>query len=555
MMRRSVRNHASVARWLLHSRFFTVASTFSTNDAVAPTRSAISQVGPFCPTSPRGPSLAQRRVDVNTILCWKGAIQFCRFHAAVADHEEAAHDIERIKRRLRTTKDYLRAMHRMLRDQSYSQVIYLYEDMQSNKVQIDAAIYTAVMKAYSRMKNHGMVKGMFDQIVAAGVKPDKFLVNTLIFSYYHTSDIEAAFEVFHKMPEYGIPPDPVTYRSLMIVCGKAKDVARARETFNEMREKLEQIDARSVNAMLDVYAENVDTANGEAYLQECKNLIEMMNSMEIKVGAFIYLTMIKLCSKIGKTDEVVTYLQKCLDDDTPLNLAAFDTIFDSLATLELMDEELETHLLSCFSRMQELDLRPSSVTFKHIMEFYETRGDVSKAFGFFAKLEQMGRSADCFSIQLEIIERLLESGAYSREEALTKMASVLDKMKLFGVSLTYSGHLTRFAICRKASDVERAFECWNEYGTGGRVPSVKMAESMVQLTLNHDRVDDAVNLVRFMQKEKEIQPTEGTYEAILAYCAGKSDMKNAKTVLEYMKGAKVQPNEVIRGHIDALQLA
>ena len=558
MMRRFARNHADVTRWLLHSRFFAVASTLSVNDTITPTRSAISRVSPLCPTPSRSPSFTKERTDVKTVRYWSRAMQFRGFHATVAEQRDPEEVMEAIIRQLKSTDDYARVMRRLSRDQSYSRVVDLYEDMKSCGVEINASAYTALMKAHSRMGNPDKVKSIFEEAVEKGVTPDKWMINTLIYTYSNTGDMEAAFDILHKMPEYGVQPDSVTYRSLINVCGKGKDVDRARKTFDEMLEKFKW-DTRTINSMIEVYAENADSDTGEAYLQESKNLVKMLKSKRLKIDAFTYVHMIKLCSKLGKSDEAMDYFQLALGDDLQLSISSFDIIFQCMADMKLTDEEVENLLVLCIQRMKKLDIRPSYLTFNNIMKLCEARGDVSKAFGLFTKLTEgeladTGRSAECFSVQVKIIERMLDSGAYSREEALIKMDTVLERMKMFGISLMLAGYRARFNICLKTSDVERAFECWNDYAKGNRVPSATMTESMIRLTLDHDRVDDAVKLVKFMQKDKNIPPTEGTYEAIFAYCAEKNDAENAKTVLKFMKEKQVKASKVIQGHVDALEL-
>ena len=561
-MRRSARNYADVTRWLLRSRFCAVVPTVSADVAVVPTRPAISPAGPLCPSSPRCPSFAQKRVDAKRVLCWTGGMQLRKFHAAIGEHLDVDDFLCKKPRRLKRRADYNSKMRRLLREDSYTRVLDLFEEMKTLGIKVDVTHCTAAMKAHSWMNNVDMVKRVFNESMTSGIKPDKFMFNTLIYAYSNTGEVDAAFETFHKMQkDYSIPPNLVTYRSLITVCGKGKDVDRARETFKQMIEKYGLEDVRNFNVMLEVFAENADRDTGEAYLQECKELMAAMKSKRVKPDAFTYVPLIKLCGKLGLSDEAVGYLKKSVSGNVELTVPSFDFVIRSLMGLELTEEVLETHVVNCFNRMAELNLKPSHFAFESIVDLYEARGDLSKALKFLENLSTTnthsaaGRSGESFAAQLEIVQRLWDCGRYSQGEALAKVHEIKKTMKDMRLNLSNRGYRTWFTMCLKASDVEHAFECWTDFTKGSRWPSASMTQSMIRLALDHDRVNDAVRVLKFVQNEKEIMPTEGTYEAILAYCAGESDTENAKTVFECMKEAKVKPNEAIQKHLGTLQLA
>ena len=560
-MRRSVRNYASVGRWFFRSRFFAVVPTLPDTDGVPPARSAVSPIGSFYPASRRYPSPMPKRVDVKTALCWTGATQRRGFHDALEEHQEVDDDFMRKKYRpLKHTGDYIRAMQRLIRDRSYSRILDLFEKMKSGGVPMALTVYVSVMKAYSRMSNVDMVKQVFDEALTSGLKLEEFLFNTLIYAYTNTGDVHAAFEILDQMQkDYKIPPDHATYRALINVCNKGKDVDRAKETFDEMVQKFGG-NARDFNAMLEVYAENADSDTGEAYLEECKKLMASTKSKEMSHKAFVYAPLIKLSGKLGRLDEALGYLKESVSSDVEPTLESFDFVFRSLTDLELTEEELETHLVYCLDRMMELKMKPTFVTFRTIAQIYEKKGDVGKALGFLAKLpgkhiRDAGSNGEIFAAQLEIVQRLWENGTYSQDEALTKLSEVVKTMKTLQVSLSFHGYRTWFIMCLKASDVERALECWNDFTGQGRWTSSGMAQSMLRLLLDHDRLDDAVQVMKIaVQKEKEITNKEALYETVLTYCVEKSDMENAKMVYDYMKEEKVEANEAIQKHLSALQL-
>ena len=563
-MRRSARNYADVARWFFRSRFFAVAPSLSANVAVAPAGSAISPAGPLCPSTLRCPSLTQRRVDVKTAMYWTGTMQLRGFHAPVEEHSPVNDFLPTKSYRLKNTAGYIRAMSSLMRKRSYSRILNLFEEMKTRGINVDGTIYTAVMKAHSRMNNVDMVKRVFDESMTSGIKPEAFLFNTLIFAYANTGEVEAAFEAFHRMQnDHDILPNPVTYRSLIKVCGGGNDVSRARETFNKTIEKFGVKDVRNFNVLFEVYAENADSDTGEAYLQECKDLLASMKSKGIRPQAFTYAPLIKLCGKLGRSDEALAYMKESVGRDAEVTSASFESGFRSLPDLQLTDEELETHVVYCFDRMKELDIKPTHFTFGAIINLYEARGDVSKALEFLMKLSKgskdiVGLCRENFAAQLKIIQRLWDCGRLSQEEALAKASEVLETMKSLRVSLSNGGYRTWFAMCFKASDVERAIGCWNDLTGRNRHPSAGLIQFMIQLALDHDRVNDAVRVLEFVQKVvrngNENMSIEDAYEAILAHCAEESDTENAKTVFECMKKAKVKPNEAIQKHLGTLQL-
>ena len=563
-MRRSARNYASVGRWLFHSRFVAVVPTLPDTDGVPPARSAVSPIGSFYPASRRCPSPMPKSVDVKTALCWTGVTQRRGFHDALEEHQEVDDDFMRKKYRLpKLTASYGREIRRLSRFRSYSHILDLFGEMKSLGVLIDRTIYLDVMIACIRMNNVDMAKRVFDDILASRLKPDRLLFNTIIHAYANTGDVDAAFEIFHQMQKnYKIPPDPVTYRSLISVCSKGKDVNRAKETFDELVTKFGE-HLRGFNSMLAVYAENVDSATGAMYLEECKLIVSSMKSKKMKPDAFTYLPLIKLFGKLGRSNEALGYLKKSVRDNRTHTRPSFDFLIQTLADVELTDNELETCIAYCLDRMKELKLKPNSITFRSIIHLFEQKGNLTTALSLLSKLpgkdiDDIGRNGENFAAQLEIVQRLWENGTYSQEEAMKKVSEVVSPMRSSGILLSDRGYRIWFAMCLKASDVKCALQCWNGFTSKNYWPSVSMTDSMIRLALDHDRVDSAVQVLKAvriaMQRNEEITPTEGPYETVMAYCARKGDAKNAKTVYNYMKEAKVEPNEAIQEHLRALQL-
>ena len=561
-MRRSARNYASVGRWLFRSRFFAVVPTLPDTDGVPPARSAVSPIGSFYPASRRCPSPMPKSVDVKTALCWTGATHLRWFHVvSEKQHPEMDNIMPEKYRLLKRTSDYVREMRQLIRDRSYSRILDLFEDMKSRSIPFDVAVCMLVIKAYLRMNNVDMVKRVLDDIMASRLKLDKReLFNSIIRDCENTGDVDAAFKLYRQMQKDDrILPDSATYRSLINVCRRGKDVNRARKVFNEMVKKV-GAKVGGFNAMMEVYVENVDSDTGEAYLRECKYLLSLIKSKKIQLHADTYLYLVKLSGKLGRLDEALGYLKKSVSSDLGPSLATFDSIFRSLVDLEMTEEELETHLVYCLDRMKELKLKPTFVTFRSIMQLYEKKGDVGKALGFLAKLPRKhihdaDSNGEIFAAQLEIVERLWENGTYSQDEALTKLSETVKTMKTLQVLLSYRGYRTWLTMCLKASDVERALECYNDYVTGFRWPSADITQSMIRLVLDHDRVDDAVLVLKkAVQKDKKVTNKKGFYEAVLAYCDAKNDTENAKKVYGCMKEEKVKPNEAIQEHLRALKL-
>ena len=477
------------------------------------------------------------------------------FHAALEERVEANDSIKKKKGKLATAADYSRAMERLMRNRSYPRILDLFEEMKSNGVTIDVRIYTAVMKAHSRMHNMDMVKRIFDDVITSGLEPNIYLFNTLIDAYTNTGEIDAAFEAFHKMQkDYKILPDPMSYRSLITVCGKGKDVNRAREIFDEMNEKFGG-DVRGYNAMLSIYSRNGDS---EAFLKECNDLVASMKEKRIKPQVLTYVPLIKLCAKLGRSKEALDYLKESVGDGVERDLCAFNSVLLSLLDLELTDEELETHIIYCLNQTKKLKFKPLHTIFGGIIELYKRKGDLSKASRLLTKLSgkknSAGRCGERFAAQFEIVQRLWENGTYSQEEALIRISEVVKSMEALGASLSGYGYRIWFTMCFKASNVELALKCWNFFVAEYHRPSAEITQSMIRLLLDQDRVDDAVQVLKDMLKAKDVAPSEGLYEAMLAYCAEKSDTENAKTILEYMKEAEVRPNEAIQEHLDTLQL-
>ena len=486
-------------------------------------------------------------------------MQLRGFHAALEERVEAEDSMEKKKGKLKTAADYGHAMQRLMRYRSYSRILHLFERMKSNGVTIDVRIYTAVMKVHSRMNNMDMVKRIFDDVIASGLEPNIYLFNTLIHAYTNTGEIDAAFEAFHKMQkDYKILPDPVPYRSLITVCSKGKDVNRARETFDEMNEKFVG-HVRGYNTMLEVYAENGDSDTAEAFLEECHDLMATMSEKGIKPQVLTYVPLIKLYAKLGRSKEALGYFKESVGDGAEPTLTSFDTVLRSLADLEITDEEVETHIVYCLNRIKELKLTPVHSIFGGILKLYEGKRGLSKALGFFKKLSEInmkgaGRCGENYAVQLELVQRLWDNGTYSQVEALAKVSEVVESMKTSRIDLSHRGYKIWVTMCFKASDVERALECWSDFKAKHHRPSAEIVEPVIRLLLDQDRVDDAVQVLKDVQNAKKTTPIEGLYEAVLAYCAEKSDTENAKTILEYMKEAEMRPNETIQEHLDTLQL-
>ncbi|BBN05914.1 protein MpPPR_69 [Marchantia polymorpha subsp. ruderalis] len=93
--------------------------------------------------------------------------------------------------------------------------------------------YNTLMKACGQEPK--LVKEVMDNIISAGLTPDRTSWSTLIDAYGSKGYLEEAINVFRSMKDVGITPDLVAYTSIIKACVEARDSDMAFQFFRELK--------------------------------------------------------------------------------------------------------------------------------------------------------------------------------------------------------------------------------------------------------------------------------------------------------------------------------
>ncbi|KAJ2722758.1 hypothetical protein GGI07_003086 [Coemansia sp. Benny D115] len=117
---------------------------------------------------------------------------------------------------LEVIRVYNALMRASIRLNNFRRVLQLVDHMRSHGVEANIVTYGILLDTLSKAGRVDKAKAVFDGIVKSGkIKPDRYIISTMIDACGRVGDINAMFWYKSQMPVYNIAPNEVIYNSIL----------------------------------------------------------------------------------------------------------------------------------------------------------------------------------------------------------------------------------------------------------------------------------------------------------------------------------------------------
>lgn len=452
---------------------------------------------------------------------------------------------------------YGRYMKKLLRVTNWasnkSQALRLLKEMNSQNIATTRA-YTVVIRTAGRNGDTDTADALFKEMIQHDLPLDVFVFNTYMNAYARKGRTEEAFSIFGMMKEAGIEPNDLTYRMLMSAYGSAKDVARTLENFNIVQEQFPK-DIRNYNLMIHAYASAVTPETEEAYYKECIKLMEEMKELNWKPSAFTNLHMMKFCSKTGRKKDALKYLETTLEE-CQMRPYMYDHFIRELGAMDLSDNELYDTLTNLFDNMAIRKFRIYSTTYECLIDMFESRRDLLKALDFFEHHEETGGRKKSFPLSGKIVcyKRMVARGMLDAKEAIRKIRFIFRESQTKKTELSMAAFHAWLEVAKQASDIDAAMECWENKMKERGIPYPEMITTMIEMFVEHNRVNDAVDVLLYM-KRKKISLTERGAVVLAEALAREGDETSIAKLKEAIERSELESDAQVEAAMSKLEAA
>lgn len=101
----------------------------------------------------------------------------------------------------------------------------------------DVVTYNAIINAMITCNQRGRAKRFWNEMVQAGIDPNRVTFNTMLKSFFGGTDedVSRAFQMLQRMEDLAIPCDRVTFNTVINICVSAGRLSDAQQVYQQMR--------------------------------------------------------------------------------------------------------------------------------------------------------------------------------------------------------------------------------------------------------------------------------------------------------------------------------
>ncbi|KAH7294086.1 hypothetical protein KP509_28G055800 [Ceratopteris richardii] len=241
-----------------------------------------------------------------------------------------------------------------------------FEKLQQSRKLKSALIFGQFMSLYGGQGDYDKVFKLKEEMSSKDIQPDTRTCNILLNVIAKQGDLEQVLTLYNKMKDTAIPCDTYTHSVAIRAYMATGKEEKALELIEEMMNCRPEDRALANDLMLTVYADHGKKS-------ELKRLWSRIQSSN-KVSARTYGVMIESLGKLGLIEEAEDLASKAERKRGRLIARVFNALLNVYATHERMEAAEELML-----RIMRERLRPSAVTYRHLVSGYLKIGELDKA--------------------------------------------------------------------------------------------------------------------------------------------------------------------------------
>jgi pentatricopeptide repeat protein len=410
----------------------------------------------------------------------------------------------------------------------YDKAEKLQEEMRRDKVRENSETQNAFLDAAARTGRHEKGWKLLEQMMKQGVMADKYsvslllknitektektktkrglelvekyidlqrgdaddiLFNSLLDACCRVRDIPRLERMLAKMRQFDVKPSPATFGTLLKAYGQRVDQTNVFRVWNDMKAADIGINTVTYGCMLDACVKCGQYEKAEEVFNELREAGQHRNTI-------LFSTMIKSYSKQKKLRKAMKAMEEMDTEGVPLNCVTFNSLID--AAIRCRDLPAATKLLE---QMKNSGIAPDLITYSTLIKGFCDQGDIEVALNLLQHLKAQNVKCD------EILYNSLLEG------------------------------------CVKSNQSQRGLDLFQEM-VRDRVPVSNITFSiMIKLYANAGRLDQAMELVKRMEPDYKVKPSNIVFSCVTKCLAAAQQYHRAAKMLLGLPNVGFQPDQ------------
>ncbi|KAI8379896.1 hypothetical protein EDC96DRAFT_492211 [Choanephora cucurbitarum] len=406
-----------------------------------------------------------------------------------------------------------------------SKVLKIVDEIKAQNIKFNQFTYSALLTAYSRIKDKGSIMKTLDEMKDNGMTPLLDSYNIALEAFANAGDLENLDILRKEMKERNLDLTATSYQHLIRGLSNAGKLGRAMEAFAEMKQA-------GIEANLKSYSVIVSACYRYS---EAKIAFDMLKQAEeaglpVESEPRIYMDAMRAGSNEDEADIVKYCWEKAIgthslrpDEGTLLNV------------LRVAAKAGDTKLATDTIRQLSTSGYPyKEHYFTPLMEAFIVKDDLKSAFNVLDIMRLSG-IPPTMRATLPIRSKL------NRDiESVDKAYYLLEEMKKENKTVDISAFNAVVAACADAKDLNRTIATYREAANLGVIPNVDTYNCVLDACI-HTRMKGMGQIVIDEMKKAEITPNLDTYSKMMALACTQKNYEDAFVFLEEMKSYDIVP--------------
>ncbi|KAG0173851.1 hypothetical protein DFQ28_002558 [Apophysomyces sp. BC1034] len=401
------------------------------------------------------------------------------------------------------------------------------KDIHSKGLKFDINTYNAVLSAYAKVQDYGVLLKMLQDMERDGLKPSVETYNVIAESIAERGEFRLMRKVMDSMEKNKIEPSASTYHQILRCLCNNEQLEQAMDTLELMQEKGVSPNLASYGTLIGCCLKMSDSTTAYQLLKQAENA-----NMAIETQPNIYMDVMRSVALSDEYDAT----RYCWD----AIVEKYNIRPDEGACLEVLrvaakagDTKLVTEVIR---KLSTSGYPYKEHYFTPLMEAFLSKDDLKSAFNVLDIMRVSGITLGMRST-LPIQEKLRKN-----IDAIDKAYYLLEELKQEGKAVDVTAFNVVVKACAQAGDIERTVATYREAANLGVTPDVDTYNAVLEVCVE-TRMQGMGEVVIQEMKKADVPPNVETYGKMIALACTQKNYENAFTYLEEMKSYGVIPPE------------
>ncbi|KAK6933841.1 Pentatricopeptide repeat [Dillenia turbinata] len=254
------------------------------------------------------------------------------------------------------------------KQQRFDLIDHILSEMSYHGVEYNVVTYNTIIDGYGKAEMFEVMESsLADMLESGNCLPDVFTLNSIIWAYGNSGQIEKMQKWYDEFQLMGIKPDMKTFNILIRSYGKAGMYDKIRSVMDFIEKRFFSPTIVTFNTVIEMFGKAGNIEKMDEYF--CK-----MKHQGMKPNTITYCSLVNAYSKAGLLWKVSSILRQIENSDVVLDTPFFNCVISAFGQAGDLDKMCEL-----FLAMRENNCKPDYITFATMIQAYNAKGMIEAA--------------------------------------------------------------------------------------------------------------------------------------------------------------------------------